>query len=86
MKDETNYKTWKEWAIKQTFESERLFERLDDLETENEKIKEENKKYVEKFDALKESFIRLETRISTVVAVGIFIFTVIELIFEVIVK
>lgn len=86
MKDESNYKTWKEWAIKQTFETDRLSERVDDLETENEKMENESKKHAEKFDALKESFIKLETRISTVVGVGIFIFTVIELIFKVFIK
>ena len=86
MKDDTNYKTWKEWAIKQTFETDRLSERVDDLETEDEKIKQENKEYSKKFDALKESFIRLETRISTLVGVALFVFTVIELIFKIFLK
>lgn len=70
MSDDNSTKTWKEWAIQTSTE-------LENLKDAFEKQCQKHDKLVEKLDALKESFIRLETRIYAVVAVIIFIIEVI---------
>lgn len=60
--DDKSPKTWKEWAIQTSTE-------LENLKGAFEKQCQKNDKLVEKVDSLKESFIRLETRIYAVVAV-----------------
>jgi hypothetical protein len=62
MSDDNSTKTWKEWAIQTSTE-------LENLKDAFEKHCQKNDKLVEKVDSLKESFIRLETRIYAVVAV-----------------
>lgn len=54
--------TWKEWAIQISTESDITKEDVVDLYDKLEKLQE-------KYDDLKEKFIRLETRIYAVVAV-----------------
>lgn len=70
MSDDNSTKTWKEWAIQTSTE-------LENLKDAFEKQCQKHDKLVEKIDTLKESFIRLETRIYAVVAVIIFIIEVI---------
>lgn len=62
MSDDNSTKTWKEWAIQTSTKLENL----------EEKVKENCQKHdrlQEKYDDLKEKFIRLETRVYVVVAV-----------------
>jgi hypothetical protein len=62
MSDDNSTKTWKEWAIQTSTELENLVEKVKENCQKHDRLQE-------KYDDLKEKFIRLETRVYVVVAV-----------------
>jgi hypothetical protein len=62
MSEDNSTKTWKEWAIQTSTELENLVEKVKENCQKHDRLQE-------KYDDLKEKFIRLETRVYVVVAV-----------------
>lgn len=60
--DDKSPKTWKEWAIEMSTDQENLVEKVKENCQKHDRLQE-------KYDDLKEKFIRLETRVYVVVPI-----------------
>ena len=85
-RDDDNFKTWKEWAIKESYEKEILETSIESVQKDAEQTSKDIEKLNDLFKALDKDVAVQKTKIYTAISVAGFIIVVIEFILKFVVK